>query len=352
VWILRSALLRSTTLNTVDQLEHLISKVNWVDFEINSVLYLILLLSSCKPDEPVLTPVELDLPSSFLVIVEKVSTCLFTPPLGNFQYARELEVGRKEKRLAKKEETLNQREEVVTELQVKLSAFNEILEEQRVQQTAAVERLQKLQRELEGKARDAALAEEKLKAEGESLDRRETDLARRETYLIRREKDLAFKEEMIERREKLLAEHELKAEEKERTLKERVRRFQAAPGPQAVEATKKALEDLQAEHRAGVQRIDAWAGEASTTLVPLGMSPIPVSELPTSISDSLPVLDSTADRLRRLDQILGVRLEAEGGRLCRAVIEYILTCFRSHDLAISLKPVIAGPVANTEDAAR
>jgi hypothetical protein len=26
----------------MDQLEHLISKVNWVDFEINSVLYLIL----------------------------------------------------------------------------------------------------------------------------------------------------------------------------------------------------------------------------------------------------------------------------------------------------------------------
>jgi hypothetical protein len=42
VWILRSALLRSTTLNPVDQPEHLISKVNWVDFEINSILYLIL----------------------------------------------------------------------------------------------------------------------------------------------------------------------------------------------------------------------------------------------------------------------------------------------------------------------
>jgi hypothetical protein len=94
-----------------------------------------------------------------------------------------------------------------------------------------------------------------------------------------------------------------------------------------VEATKKALEDLQAEHRAGVQRIAAWAGKASTTLVPLGMSPIPVSELPTSISDALPVLDSAADHLRRLDQILGARLEAKGGRLCRAVIEYILTCF-------------------------
>jgi hypothetical protein len=46
-----------------------------------------------------------------------------------------------------------------------------------------------------------------------------------------------------------------------------------------------------------------------------------------SISAALPVLDSTADRLRRLDQVLGARLEAKGGRLCRAVIEYILMCF-------------------------
>jgi hypothetical protein len=34
------------------------------------------------------------------------------------------------------------------------------------------------------------------------------------------------------------------------------------------------------------------------------------------------------------------------------VIEYVLTCFRSHDPAISLEPVIAGLVATTEDAAR
>jgi hypothetical protein len=119
-----------------------------------------------------------------------------------------------------------------------------------------------------------------------------------------------------------------------------------------VEATKKALEDLQAEHRTGVQRIAAWAGEASMTLVPLVMSPIPVLELPTSISDALPVLDSVVDRLRRLDQILGARLEAEGGWLCRAVIEYILMCFRSHDPVISLELVIADPVADTEESAR
>ena len=80
------------------------------------------------------------------------------------------------------------------------------------------------------------------------------------------------------------------------------------------------------------------------------MSPIPVSELPVSISDALPVLDSTADRLRRLDQILGARLEAEGSKLYRAVVEYVLMCFWSHDPAISLAPVIAGPVAATEDA--
>jgi hypothetical protein len=86
--------------------------------------------------------------------------------------------------------------------------------------------------------------------------------------------------------------------------------------------------------------------------VSLGVSPIPALEWPASISDALPVLDSTADRLRRLDQILGARLEAEGSELCRSAIEYVLTCFQSHDPAVSLGPVIAGPVADTEDAAR
>jgi hypothetical protein len=42
VWILRSVLLRSTTLNPADHLGHPICKVNWVNFEMNSVLYLIL----------------------------------------------------------------------------------------------------------------------------------------------------------------------------------------------------------------------------------------------------------------------------------------------------------------------
>jgi hypothetical protein len=156
---------------------------------------------------------------------------------------------------------------------------------------------------------------------------------------------------MWERRDKLLAEHELEAEKKEKNLEERVRWFQtaqaaqvaqmaqAAPVSQAVEMMKKTLEDLRVEHHIGVQHITAWADEASSALAPLGVSPIPVLKQLVSISDTLPVLDSAADRLRRLDQILGARLEAEGSRLCRAVVEYILTCFQSHDSAISLGPV-------------
>jgi DNA repair exonuclease SbcCD ATPase subunit len=48
-------------------------------------------------------------------------------------FARELEVTRKEKRLAKKEVHLDQREEVISELQAKLNAYNKMLEEQRDQ---------------------------------------------------------------------------------------------------------------------------------------------------------------------------------------------------------------------------
>jgi hypothetical protein len=55
-----------------------------------------------------------------------------------------------------------------------------------------MERLQKWQQELEGKASDAALAEENLKAKEQSLDRQEKDLARRETVLV-------FREEMLTR---------------------------------------------------------------------------------------------------------------------------------------------------------
>jgi DNA repair exonuclease SbcCD ATPase subunit len=274
---------------------------------------------------------------------------------------REEEVTRKERSLVKKKEHLDQKEEVVTMLHDKLKAYNTVLEKQRDKQATIEAKLQKLQQELADKASVIARAEENLKA-------REASMAKRATDLTWQKEDLAFKEEMWARRNKLLDELELEAEEKgkrlegkEWALEEQVRQFRAAQavqatqtatGLQAVEAMRKTLDDLQAEQRAGAQRMAAWAGKASTMLVPLGMSPIPALVRPASISDALPILDSTIYRLRRLDQILGARLEAEGSRLCRSTIEYVLTCFRSHDPAVSLGPIIAGPVADTEDAAQ
>jgi hypothetical protein len=73
--------------------------------------------------------------------------------------ARELEASWREKKVARKEEAVSQRETLATEFRAKLSALDQTLEVQRVHQTNAVERLQKWQQELEGKASDAALAE-------------------------------------------------------------------------------------------------------------------------------------------------------------------------------------------------
>jgi len=108
-----------------------------------------------------------------------------------------------------------------------------------------------------------------------------------------------------------------------------------------------AAEKLQLDQRAGAQRIANWAGKASSALVPLGMSPIEVAEPLDSITT-----DTAAEHLRSLDQTLGARLKEEGRELCRVVVEHVLTCFRSHDPDVSLAPIIEGPVADAEAAAR
>ena len=82
------------------------------------------------------------------------------------------------------------------------------------------------------------------------------------------------------------------------------------------------------------------------------MSPIQVAEPPASIADALPVLNSASDRLLCLEPILANQLEAEGRELIRMVAEHILTCLWSHDPAISLAPMVDGPMAETEASAR
>ena len=82
------------------------------------------------------------------------------------------------------------------------------------------------------------------------------------------------------------------------------------------------------------------------------MSLIQVAEPQASIADAFPVLNSASDRLWRLEPVLAGQLEAEGWELIRMVAEHILTCLRSHDPALSLAPIVDGPVAETEATAR
>ena len=118
------------------------------------------------------------------------------------------------------------------------------------------------------------------------------------------------------------------------------------------EAVRETVRKHQEDQRVEAQRIADWASEASLALVPLGLSPIQVAEPPASVADALPVLSSALDRLQRLGPVLAGQLESEGRELIRLVAEHILTCLRSHDPTISLAPVIDGPVAETEAAAR
>ena len=140
-------------------------------------------------------------------------------------------------------------------------------------------------------------------------------------------------------------------EKRKAKLEERSREVEAAKAALDTRV-QEGVRKLQEGQRVGAQRIADWATEASLALVPLGMSPIQVAEPPASIADALPVLNSASDRLRRLEPVLAGQLEAEGQELIRMVAEHILTCLRSHDPAISLTPVIDGPVAEMEAAAR
>jgi len=154
-------------------------------------------------------------------------------------------------------------------------------------------------------------------------------------------------EQPLARQRKSLKTLKESAVRKEASLQEKARQLEAAQAALDAQVRK-----LQEDQRMGAQRIIDWACEASSALVPLGMSPIQVAEPQASIADALPVLNSASDRLRRLEPILAVHLEAEGRKLCRMVAEYILTCLQSHDPAISQAPVVDGPMAETEATAR
>jgi hypothetical protein len=112
------------------------------------------------------------------------------------------------------------------------------------------------------------------------------------------------------------------------------------------------VEEFSAERSAGIDGVVRWVGEANHSLDALGLSPIQVAEAPPSLGAVLPVLDSTAERLRHMKSAVLDHLETEGRAVARATAEYILTCLWSHDPAMLLTPVLVGPVRATVGAAR
>jgi hypothetical protein len=112
------------------------------------------------------------------------------------------------------------------------------------------------------------------------------------------------------------------------------------------------VEEFLAERSASIGRIVRWAGEVNPSLDALGASPIWVAEAPSSLGAALQVLDSTAERLRDLESSMHGLLEIEGRAVARGMAECILTCFRSHDLAFQLTPILVGPIQATAAAAQ
>jgi hypothetical protein len=104
------------------------------------------------------------------------------------------------------------------------------------------------------------------------------------------------------------------------------------------------VEEFLAERSASIDRIVRWVNKVNPSLDALGLSPIQVTEAPPSLGAVLPVLDSTAERLRHVEAAIFDLLETDGRVVARGMTEYSLTCFRSHDPACSLTPVLVGPV--------
>ncbi|KAJ1262093.1 hypothetical protein BS78_09G080800 [Paspalum vaginatum] len=203
---------------------------------------------------------------------------------------------------------------------------------------------------------------ERQAAVNAELDKMKSRLAEREAAVAAREDSVAQREaaakalrESTVRQAATLkvCEDWVKSREAERANQEKQLLVERAILEQLKQgAAQQAVAEDREQMRAGLQRIADWAGEASSALVPLGLSPIQVKEPPSTIADAFPVLDSAVERLWRLDSTLGERLEAEGRELCRLMVEHLLVCIRSHDPAISLDPVIAGPVEEAEAAVR
>jgi hypothetical protein len=129
---------------------------------------------------------------------------------------------------------------------------------------------------------------------------------------------------------------------------------------QELAVARKGLEDLQVSRAGDAQRVWSFLGQADAVLASFGFSPVRTGGAAPEGGAAVPLLDSTATKISQLEDAIGSRIEEEGRALAQAVAENVLMCFRSHDAAISLEPMVQGPAeepaeaaaAGVEDAAR
>jgi hypothetical protein len=159
-----------------------------------------------------------------------------------------------------------------------------------------------------------------LRRELEALGTHESCLDRREVELDREREGLKDARVQILARELDADAWEASLRDQEARLAARERQL-AERQMQELAVTRKGLEDLQASRAGDAQRVWSFLGQT----------------------------DAVSSRIKE-----------EGRALAQAVAEHVLMCFRSHDPAISLEPVVQGPAkepaeataAGVEDAAR
>jgi hypothetical protein len=179
------------------------------------------------------------------------------------------------------------------------------------------------------------------------IKEQEATLTEREAAVVEGEAKLAAHQEEQAARTLRLQEWEAAVEEE---LSAGTRRLQEQEV--ALQEKEAKVEEFLAERSASIDRIVRWVGEVNPSLDALGLSPIQVTEAPPSLGTILPVLDSTTEHLRHMEAAIFDLLETEGRAVARGMAEYILTCFRSHNPAFQLTPILVGPIRATAAAAQ
>jgi hypothetical protein len=160
--------------------------------------------------------------------------------------------------------------------------------------------------------------------------------------------------------------HELDADAWEASLRDQEARLAARERQlaerqmQELAVARKGLEDLQASRAGDAQCVWSFLGQADAILASFGFSPVRTDGAAPEGGVAVPLLDSAVAKISQLEDAVGIRIEEEGRALAQAVAEHVLMCFRSHDPANSLEPVVQGPAeepaedaaAGVEDAAR